>query len=153
MKKGGDFFVLFKTKSYYKKAVKKVVLEFSDRTPKIYEHFFYGAFDIVPQYLVVWYLFKTDAELEIAKSSGYCDELERGGGWGGMGLGYAQGAFEVTNMGAPNITFCGGTDEEQQSILHSLTYRKAMISFATKEDIDNKANGDYHIYIFSKCTP
>ena len=68
-----------------KKAVKKTVSDFADRTPKIYEHFFYGA-------------------------------------------------------------FCGGTEEDQQNILNSLTYRKAMISFTTKEDIDNKANGDYHLY-------
>ena len=31
-----------------KKAVKKVVAEFADRTPRIYENFFYGAFDIAP---------------------------------------------------------------------------------------------------------
>ena len=129
-----------------KKAVKKVVAEFADRTPRIYENFFYGAFDIAPQNLVVWYLFQTDAELETAKSSGYCDDLEKATIRNLIDLGYPQEAFEITNMGAPNIPFCGGTDEEQQSILHSLTYRKAMISFTTKEDIDNKANGDYHLY-------
>ena len=129
-----------------RKAVKKVVAEFINRTPRIYEHFFYGAFDIAPQNLVVWYLFQTDAELETAKSSGYCDDLEKATNRNLIDLGYPQEAFEIINMGAPNITFCGGTDEEQQSILHSLTYRKAMISFTTKEDIDNKANGDYHLY-------
>lgn len=35
------------------KAVKKTVKEYSNRTPKIYEHFFYGAFDLAPQYLVI----------------------------------------------------------------------------------------------------
>ncbi len=129
-----------------KKAVKKTVSDFADRTPKIYEHFFYGAFDIAPQYLVVWYLFQTDAELETAKSSGYCDDLEKATISNLIDLGYPQEAFEITNMGTPNITFCGGTEEYQQNILHSLTYSKAMISFTTKEDIDNKANGDYHVY-------
>ena len=61
-------------------------------------------------------------------------------------LGYPSAAFESTNMGIPNITFTSETDEEQQYILHSLTFRSAMISFTTKEDIDNKANGDYHTY-------
>ena len=129
-----------------KKAIKKTVSEFADRTPKIYEHFFYGAFDIAPQYLVVWYLFRTDAELEIAKSSGYCDELEKATIHNLTDLGYPQEAFEITNMGTPNITFYGGTDEEQQNIMHSLTYRKATISFTTQEDINNKANGDYRMY-------
>ena len=129
-----------------KKAVKKTVSDFADRTPKIVEHFFYGAFDIAPQNLVIWYLFETDAQLDSAKSSGYCDDLEKATIRNLIDLGYPQEAFEVTNMGVPNITFCGGTDEEQQSILHSLTYRKVTISFTTQEDINNKANGDYHLY-------
>lgn len=49
-------------------------------------------------------------------------------------------------MGTPNMTILGGTKEEQENLLHSLTYRKAIVSFTTKEDIDNKANGDYYLY-------
>lgn len=55
-------------------------------------------------------------------------------------------AFEITYMGTPNMTILGGTKEEQENLLHSLTYRKAIVSFTTKEDIDNKANGDYYLY-------
>jgi hypothetical protein len=139
-------FLFSKRKRIIEKAVERTASEFADRTPKIYEHFFYGAFDIAPQNLVVWYLFQTDAELDSAKSSGYCDDLEKATIRNLIDLGYPQEAFEITNMGVPNITFGNRTNEEQQSILHSLTYRKAMISFATMEDIDNKANGDYHIY-------
>ena len=113
-----------------KKAVKKTVSEFADRTPKIYEHFFYGAFDIAPQNLVVWYLFRTDAELEAAISSGYCDALEKATIRNLIDLGYPQEAFSITNMGAPNLAF----------------YRKAAIAFTSKEDIDNQENGDYHVY-------
>ena len=84
--------------------------------------------------------------MEAAKSSGYCGELEKVTIHNLIDLGYPQEAFEMTNMGTPNITFCGGAEEEQQNILHSLTYRKAVISFTTKEDIDDKANGNYHVY-------
>ena len=112
------------------KAVQKTVSEFADRTPGIYEHFFYGAFDIAPQNLVVWYLFRTDVELETAISSGYCDDLEKGTIRNLIDLGYPQEAFSITNMGSPNRAF----------------YRKAAIAFTSKEDIDNKANGDYHVY-------
>lgn len=129
-----------------KKAVKKTVSEFADRTPKVYEYFFYGAFDVAPQNLVVWYLFETDAELKTAKSSGFCDELEKATIRNLIDFGYPREAFDMTNMGTPNVTFCSGTDEEKQHILDSLTYRKATISFTTKEDIDGKANGDYRIY-------
>lgn len=65
------FFVRSKRKRIIKKAVKKTVAEFLDRTPKIYQHFFYGA-------------------------------------------------VEITDMGTPDITFCNGTKEEQDNIMHSL---------------------------------
>ncbi len=139
-------FLFSKRYRIVKKAVAKTVSTFADRTPKIYQHFFYGAFDIEPQYLVVWYLFETDAELEVAKSSGYCDELETITIETLLRLGYPKEAFELTKMESPNITFCGGSEEEHQKILDLLTYRKAMISFTTKEDIDRTTNGDYHLY-------
>ena len=139
-------FLFSKRNRIIKKAVAKTIAAFADRTPKIYQHFFYGAVDIAPQYLVVWYLFESDTELETAKVSGYCDDLEKTTIHNLIDLGYPKEAFEVTNMGEPNITFCGGTDEEQQSILHSLNYRKAKVSFTTKEDIDRHTNVDYHLY-------
>ena len=139
-------FFFSRRKRIIKKAVERTVSEFVDRTPKIFEHFFYGAFDMEPQYLVVWYLFETDAELEAAKSSGYCNELENATIRNLIDLGYPREAFEFTNMDTPNITFYVGTEAEQQNIFRSLTHRKAMISFNTKEDIDNRANGDYHVY-------
>ena len=139
-------FVFSKRNRIIKKAVAKTITAFADRTPKLCQHFFYGAFDIAPQNLVVWYLFESDAELETAKASGYCDDLEKATIRNLIDLGYPQEAFEITNMSVPSITFCGETEEQQQSILHSLTHRKAKISFTTKEDIDNKTNGDYHLY-------
>ena len=139
-------FLFSKRNRIIKKAVAKTIAAFADSTPKIYQHFFYGAFDIAPQNLVVWYLFESDAELEVAKASGYCDDLEKATIHNLIDYGYPEEAFEITNMGTPNITFRGGTEEEQKNFLHLLTYRKAMISFTTKEDIDNTANGDYHLY-------
>lgn len=140
------FFVRSKRKRIIKKAVKKTVAEFLDSTPKIYSHLFYGAVDIAPQNLVIWYLFETDAELECAKTTGFCDDLERTTIKNLIDLGYPKEAFEITDMGTPDITFCNGTKEEQDNILQLLTYRKASISFTTKEDIDNKADGNYYYY-------
>jgi hypothetical protein len=139
-------FVRLKRNRIIKKAVKKTIVDFSNRTPKIYQHFFYGAFDIAPQHLVVWYLFETDDELESAKETGFCDELVMATIENLINFGYPKEAFEITYMGTPNMTILGGTKEEQENLLHSLTYRKAIVSFTTKEDIDNKANGDYYLY-------
>ena len=139
-------FSFSRRKRIIKKAVEKTVSAFAGKTPKIYEHFFYGAYNVNPQYLVVWYLFETDAELVSAKASGYCEELEKATIGNLIRFGYPKEAFTLTNMGTPNITFCGGTEEDHQNVLNALTYRKAMVSFTSKEDIDNTVNGNYRLY-------
>lgn len=136
--------VLSKRNRIIKKAVAKTVLAFADRTPKLFAHFFYGAVDVGPQNLVVWFLFETDAELETARASGLCDELREATIHNLIPLGYPQEAFDLdqTELPTEEITFQGSLQED----MRSLTGRKATVSFTTKEDIDNKANGDYHLY-------
>ena len=56
-----------KRKRIIKKAVKLTAAAIKDKAPQVYMHFFYGAFDIDPKNLVVWFLFKTDNELTKAK--------------------------------------------------------------------------------------
>ena len=63
-------FLFSKRNRIIKKAVAKTVSTFTDRTPKIYQHFFYGAFDLAPENLVIWYLFETDDDLDKAQEIG-----------------------------------------------------------------------------------
>ena len=135
-------------KRIIEKAVKKTLMQVSGRSQRIREHFFYGAYDEAPQYLVIWYLFETDAELEEAQESGFCKEIERLTIDNLILSGYPKEAFELTKMEIPTekIKFKGGTKEDIDKILFSLTHKKAMISFTTKEDIDMKTNGDYRLY-------
>lgn len=135
-------------KRIIEKAVKKTLMQVSGRSQRIREHFFYGAYDEAPQYLVVWYLFETDAELAEAKESGFCEEIERLTIDNLILSGYPKEAFELTKMEIPTekIKFKGGTKEDIDKILFSLTHKKAKISFTTKEDIDKKTNGDYRLY-------
>lgn len=141
-------FFMSKRNRIIKKAVERTVSEFSGRTPKLYEHFFYGAVDIGPQYLVVWYLFETDAELESAKASGYCEELEKATIRNLIALKYPREAFDLTPQGLPvqKIRIQDGTEEDMELLMDRLANRKAMVSFTTKEDIDRKTNGDYRLY-------
>lgn len=141
-------FMLSNRKQIIKKAVAKTVKAFKDRTPEINDCFFYGAFDIAPQNLVVWYLFETDEELETAKASGLCSELEEATVKNLISLGYPKEAFEVseTDFSADKIIVQDGMSEEIQQVFGSLINKKATVSFTTQEDIDKKADGDYHLY-------
>ena len=138
-------------KRIIKKAVENTFKAFSARTPKIFEHLFYGAFDIAPQNLVVWYLFETDEELEIAKSSGFCAELQELTIKNLISLGYPKEAVDLTKtdvkeFNEDRIKIEGGSEEDAQRIFDALSNRKVMVSFTTREDIDRKTNGDYHLY-------
>lgn len=65
-------FEKFRLERKIKKAVNRTVKEFENSTPKIFQHFFYGAIEYSPNNLVIWYLFKTNNELALAKENGLC---------------------------------------------------------------------------------
>ena len=145
----GDFvFKKLHRNRIIEKAVEKTVQQFSNSTPCISKHFFYGAVDIGPENLVVWYLFEKDSELETAKNNGLCKEVEETTIHNLIEFGYPKEAFcEKEVELSPKITFANSTDKiTMNKIIYSLTHRKAKIAFTTEEDIDNKANGDYHLY-------
>lgn len=102
-----------------KKAVKNTVSAFEGRQPEIFHSLFYGGVDINPKNLVVWYLFETDKDLETAKANGLCDEIVKSTLDNLLSFGYPPEVFEL-----------GQTH----------------VSFASQEDIDKKANGDFHLY-------
>lgn len=142
---------LSKRKRIIKKSVKNTVAAFAEKNPKIYNYFFYGEFDITPQNLVIWYLFETDDELESAKKSGLCFELKKETINNLISLGYPKEAFDITEIDfsafySDKITFQNDTQEDTQRVFDSLANKKVTVSFATQEDIDKKANGDYHLY-------
>lgn len=144
-------FLFSRRKRIIKKAVDNTVKALSSRTPKIFEHFFYGAFDIAPQNLVVWYLFETDEELEIAKSSGFCAELQELTIKNLISLGYPEEAVDSTqtdvkDFNEDRIKIESVSKDDAQRIFDILSNRKVMVSFTTREDIDRKANGDYRLY-------
>lgn len=131
-----------------KKAVNKTVKEFENSIPKISQHFFYGAVEYSPNNLVIWYLFKTNAELELAKENGLYNNLISRTTQNLLDEGYPKEAIsKVVAQGIEKITFDNKTSEEIDEIMKLLqTGRKVMISFTTEQDIDEKANGDYHLY-------
>ena len=130
-----------------KKALKQTVTEFNGVYPAIYDHFFYGAVDLAPQNLAVWYLFQTDKELQEANENGLCSKLTEATVKNLIAEGYPNEAFSETEFTLNGeITLHGVTTEEIKDVIYTLTHSKAKIAFTTREDIDRKANGDYHLY-------
>jgi hypothetical protein len=103
--------------SIVKRASDEVSNQISGRRPPLFMHFFYGATGINPRHLVVWYLFRTDAELAEAQSSGLTDE--------------------IANLTRSRMSLFGYPQEAVSQI---------SVSFTTDEDIQRKTGGDYRHY-------
>ena len=131
-----------------KKAVNKTAKEFENSIPKISQHFFYGAVEYSPNNLVIWYLFKANAELELAKENGLCTQLIKVTKRNLIDEGYPKDAFsKIDELEAEKISFENKSNAEIDDIMKLLqSGRKVSICFTTEQDIDEKANGDYRLY-------
>ena len=131
-----------------KKAIAKTVAQFITRTPAIYEHYFYGAYNISPENLVIWFIFETNEDLKCAKQTDLCKEIESAAIQHLLSLGYPKTAFEPIRRDIPidKINIQGCSDKMQDTILRSITHRTASIAFTSKENIKEKANGSYYLY-------
>ena len=97
--------------------------------------------------MVIWYLFNTNDELVLAKENGLCEQLTEKTTQNLLNEGYPKEAFETTEMQvAEKITYANEMQEQIDNIMESLLNTKVKISFTTEQDIDEKANGDYHSY-------
>jgi len=94
-----------------------VMEKVKNRKPTIFSKFHYGSFGINPKYLVIWYLFEKDTDLEKAEANGLKEELVQ------LTL------VELRANGYPETAL----DEIQ-------------IAFTTDEDIQRETNGNYYYY-------
>lgn len=116
-------FKSLKLKRIIKKSIIKTIEMLGKGYPQIHFYLFYGLLDLTPNNLVVWYIFKTDADLSDAMESGYSNGIEELTIRNLIASGYPEEAFELNDTG-----------------------KKAVVCFASQEDIDKKANGDYRLY-------
>ncbi len=98
-------------------AMTRVMSAIAGRQPPVTSHFSYGSSAIHPRHLVTWYLFRTHAEWQTAKTNGLVSDIERLTRTELAGSGYpAEGA------------------------------RQMMVSFTSDEDIQRETGGDYWAY-------
>ena len=106
-----------KLSAIVKRAVESVIDRIAGTAPTVSEHFFYGAVGIDPRYLVTWYLFNKDAELNQAVASGLTERIT------------AETRSQLLDKGYP---------PESVPLVR--------IAFTTDEDIRRKTRGDRYLY-------
>ena len=129
-----------------KKSIEETVSEYSTCLPKIVEHFFYGAIEIAPQYLVIWYLFDRNSDLAEAQASGLCERIRRATVQHLKDHGYPVQAFEVPKPLSFRKITISGNQKKAEELKAVLKNRKISVAFTSKEDIESKAHGDYRLY-------
>lgn len=116
-------FAAFRLNRIIKKAIKQTVSEVEGKYPEIIFHTFYGSVDISPRNLTVWYIFKSDSDLAAARESGFCDKIKE------------MTVDKLVSSGYPEEAFV--PDEKGKT---------AAVCFASQEDVERKADGDYRLY-------
>ena len=136
----------FRLEKKIKAAVKETVREFSDSSPRIVDHFFYGAIELAPQLLVIWYLFEKDSDLTEGEASGLCDRIRCSTIQHLNDQGYPVQAFEVPKPLSFEKFTIRGNQNKAEELKAVLKNRKVSVAFTSKEDIESKAHGDYRLY-------
>lgn len=98
-------------------ATSRVAERIAGRRPPLKNHMFYGASAIHPRHLVTWYIFESDADLKVATMNGLTSEID------------ALTRRELAAGGYP-----------------ALGIPQMHVSFASKEDVDRTAGGNYFLY-------
>lgn len=137
-----------KIKRWYiiKKAIKRVRQRHKDTQPQIVDSLFFGAYGLAPQYLAIWYLFKTNADEEQARTEGLEDRIKKDTIDYLITLGYPREAFNKTIMGWVTESYISkGADKITFTERHP-EYSVVNILFTSREDVELKANGDYRLF-------
>lgn len=100
-----------------------VLEQVKNNDPSITYSTFYGAVEIAPYNLAIWYFFKTDNDLSKAQGNGLADNIKK------------LTINEMINNGYPPYTFENTTE-----------INKDFIYFSSEEDVKNTTGGNYYYY-------
>ena len=110
-----------------KKAIANTKDLIRDKRPKVVDSLFYGAYDIAPHHLVIWYIFRTNKDLAEANACGLTNIISENTARVMIENGYPKQAFIDTKIPLSKIKFANGTKEQQKSLLQNFSYVRARI--------------------------
>jgi hypothetical protein len=138
-------FYRMKLSRVIRKAIRKTRKEFLSAVPKISTTDYYGAYYITPHALVIWYIFGSIEDEELAKRNGLEGKISTFTRDSLIAGGYPVEAFEDKTVGHLKTVVQSNENVESVEIQEPLI-RKVHISFTSLEDIEIKANGDWRMY-------
>lgn len=131
-----------------KKAVKAVKKRHKQDKPKIFDSFHIGNYNKNPHQLVIFYVFKTDSNLQCAKDSGLLDIIEKETIDELIAGGYPEFAFETEkDFDISGDTVISDNEEHVKQFIDKMNDMQATVLFMSEEDVKNKSNGNLHEYL------
>jgi len=144
---------MFKSrKSIIKASIKNTLNQVKGKGLDIVYNTFCGEYYVEPFNLTIWYFFKTNEDWKNAEDSGFADEIRQLTKINMLKKGYPVSAFEINivplgfEKHMEQYIFANHTEEQKQEHIKELTRRKVSIKFASEEDVEKKANGNYYRY-------
>jgi len=139
---------MFKRKTVIiKSSIKDTLKQLKGKGPDIVVTDFYGDYKNAPYELVIWYFFKTNEDWKNAEDSGFTEEIRLLTKSIMIKKGYPASAFDVNVVRWDECgEFIGFTEEQKQEYIKEMTHLKVEIAFASEEDVEEKANGNYYHY-------
>lgn len=130
------------------KSMKSVLVNFKNTRPSITINTFYGAIEIAPYNLAIWYFFKTDEELKTAIQSGLTNKIKQLTIEEMIKNGYPSSEFQIdyNPLDVSKSNFNIDHEVEENSIDNRINSLNDTISFSSEEDVMNETGGNYYQY-------
>lgn len=130
------------------KSMKSVLVNFKNTRPSITFNTFYGAVEIDPYNLAIWYFFKTDEELKTAIQNGLTNKIKQLTIEEMIKNGYPISEIQIdyNPLDVSKNNFNIDHEVEENSIDNRINSLNDTISFSSEEDVMNETGGNYYQY-------